>query len=206
MIQGRKLVKAVISGAKDDDERINDPKVREVLDHVVTEMRQKSMTVYDLVNQFDTSKDGVLSMDEVRRGLSGMGLQLTSAELDSVVMVFDKDHSGEISSVELGRVLTEYIKTNCGKDERKGSLVGTSNDTSKNAMLVKLRWEAEKSKRDLISHLITLGTAALEDVRHCARRPSWHSFDHWPFQIPFTVLNGVLVFNQGVVDKWVSGR
>jgi hypothetical protein len=206
MIQGRKLVKAVISGAKDDDERINDPKVREVLDHVVTEMRQKSMTVYDLVNQFDTSKDGVLSMDEVRRGLSGMGLQLTSAELDSVVMVFDKDHSGEISSVELGRVLTEYIKTNCGKDERKGSLVGTSNDTSKNAMLVKLRWEAEKSKRDLISHLITLGTAALEDVRHCARRPSWHSFDHWPFQIPFTVLNGVLVFDQGVVDKWVSGR
>ena len=199
-------MKAVISSAKDDDERINDPKVQEVLHRVVTVMRKKNMTAYDLVNRFGTSK-GVLSMDEVRRGLSGMGLQLTSAELDSVVLVFDKDHSGEISSLELGHVLTEYIKTNRGKDERKGSLEGTSNDTSKNAMLVKLRWEAEKSKRDLISHLITLGTAALEDVRrHCARRPSWHSFDHWPFQIPFTVLNGVLVFDRGVVDKWVSGR
>ena len=46
--------------------------------------------------------------------------------------------------------------------------LGIQESSSKDAMLAKLRWEAEKQKRDLVGNLVTLLTAAFEDVR---RRP-----------------------------------
>jgi hypothetical protein len=54
----------------------------------------------------------------------------------------------------------------------------------KDAMLVRLRWEAEKSKRDIIGNLMTLLTVVFEDA-------------------PFAVLNGILIFAKDVGDKWV---
>jgi hypothetical protein len=42
------------------------------------------------------------------------------------------------------------------------------------AMFAKLRWEAQKSKRDIVGNLVTLFTAAFEDVRLSASPSGWH--------------------------------
>ena len=75
------------------------------------------------------------------------------------------------------------------------------------AMVPKLRWELDKSKRDVIGNAITLFSAFFEDVRP-SRPPACvvtvRCADLW--QIPMIVLNGILIFDKDVVDKWVRSR
>ncbi len=52
-----------------------------------------------------------------------------------------------------------------GENENSSSDTIDTENSPKTAMLAKLRWEAEKSKRDLVGSLVTLFTAAFEDVR-----------------------------------------
>ena len=44
----------------------------------------------------DTNKDGVLSGDEIRRGLAEMGVRLTQQSLEKLLRVFDDDGDGEV--------------------------------------------------------------------------------------------------------------
>jgi hypothetical protein len=89
-------------------DRISDPAVREALDRLVGELSTKHSTVYELLNRMDRNKDGVLSRDEIRRGLAGMGVRLTTWELDSVMRTFDKDRNGKVDYVEFYTVLTNH--------------------------------------------------------------------------------------------------
>jgi Ca2+-binding EF-hand superfamily protein len=87
---------------------MNDPAVREALDRLVVELRTNHSTVYEMLNRMDRNKDGILSRDEIRRGLAEMGVQLTATELDSVMRAFDKDHNGKIDWFEFYTVLTQH--------------------------------------------------------------------------------------------------
>jgi hypothetical protein len=46
-----------------------------------------------------------------------------------------------------------------------GGLTSTDGATRKSAMLAKLRWESDKSKRDVVGNVVTLFSATFEDVR-----------------------------------------
>jgi hypothetical protein len=88
-------------------DRMNDPAVCEALDRLISELRTKHSTVYEMLNRMDRNKDGILSRDEIRRGLAEMGVRLTATELDSVMRAFDKDHNGKIDYLEFYTVLTK---------------------------------------------------------------------------------------------------
>ena len=78
------------------------------------------------------------------------------------------------------------------------------------AMLTKLKWEVDSSRREMTSHAITLLSVVLEDVsyagRHrfsakcsCAKlRATLSPFDRWAgLQVPFMGLNCSILFKSG---------
>ena len=87
---------------------INDPEVKQALDRLVVEVQARQSTVYEMLGRMDTNKDGILSRRDVGRGLTELGVRLSASELDSVMRVFDKDHSGQIDYLEFYTVLTKH--------------------------------------------------------------------------------------------------
>ena len=87
--------------------RIASTAVRKALDRLVVELRTRHGTVHEMFERMDRSKDGFLSRHEIGRGLAEMGVQLTAAELDSVIEVFD--HNGKVDYHEFYTVLTKHI-------------------------------------------------------------------------------------------------
>lgn len=69
----------------------------------------------------DTNKDGVVTLEEMKIGLSSMNVNLTLAECKQVFMVLDKDRSGSISLDELKKRLNTLstggheVKADTGK-------------------------------------------------------------------------------------------
>ena len=80
-------------------DRIHDPAVRAALDRLVEELQAKHSTVYEMLQRMDTKRDGILSRDEVRRGLSGLGVKLRTSELDSARAAMSRSRSARAASL-----------------------------------------------------------------------------------------------------------
>ena len=89
-------------------DRVHDPVVHECLDRLVAELQSRQGTVHEMLRRLDRNRDGQLGRDELRQGLSELGLQLSMSEIDSVMRAFDRDHSGSIDYLEFYTVLTKH--------------------------------------------------------------------------------------------------
>jgi hypothetical protein len=106
--------------------RIASTAVRDALDRLVVELRTRHGTVHEMLERMDRSKDGFLSRHEIGRGLAEMGVQLTAAELDSVIEVFD--HNGKVDYHEFYTVLTKHIVEATGECELDAPVSAAAGD------------------------------------------------------------------------------
>ena len=89
-------------------DRLNDPVTREVLDRLVEQLQSRHDSVFDMLKRLDVNGDGELDRAEIRRGLLGMRIALTSSELDSVIHAFDKSGTGTINYMEFYDVIRNH--------------------------------------------------------------------------------------------------
>ena len=89
-------------------DRLNDQTTREVLDRLVEALQARHEAVYDMLKRLDVNGDGQLDKAEIRRGLLGMRIALTSSELDSVIRAFDTQGKGSINYLEFYHVIQKH--------------------------------------------------------------------------------------------------
>ena len=89
-------------------DRMSDPMVRRALDRLVDELSGRHSSVYEMLQRLDRNGDGLLSREEMRTGLLGMGVPLAAPELDSLMRVFDTNMSGRIDFREFYSVITRH--------------------------------------------------------------------------------------------------
>lgn len=85
---------------------------------VLTAFNSKDKNLSKVFAFLDANKDGVVTLDEMRQGLSSMSVNLSLAECKEVFAVLDKDRSGSISLDELKKRLSTLSS---GGHEVKGS-------------------------------------------------------------------------------------
>ena len=89
-------------------DRLNDATTREVLDRLVETLQARHEAVYEMLKRLDVNGDGQLDRSEIRRGLLGMRIALTSSELDSVIHAFDTTGKGSINYLEFYHVIQNH--------------------------------------------------------------------------------------------------
>jgi hypothetical protein len=89
-------------------ESFSRPAVRESLDRLCAELASKHELVYELLQRLDRNGDGRLSRDELRHGLSSLGVSLKQWELDEVIAAFDKNGDGSVDYVEFYTLLSKH--------------------------------------------------------------------------------------------------
>ena len=89
-------------------DRMHDPAVRMALDRLVSELSGRHSSVYEMLQRLDRNGDGLVSREELRSGLLGLGLVLGMSELDALMRVFDTNMSGRIDFREFYTVLTQH--------------------------------------------------------------------------------------------------
>ena len=89
-------------------DRLNDQTTREVLDRLVEQLQARHEAVFDMLKRLDVNGDGQLDKAEIRRGLLGMRIALTSSELDSVIRAFDTQGKGSINYLEFYHVIQKH--------------------------------------------------------------------------------------------------
>ena len=100
-------------------DRLNDPVTREVLDRLVEQLQSRHDSVFDMLKRLDVNGDGELDRAEIRRGLLGMRIALTSSELDSVINAFDKSGTGTINYMDFYQVIQKH-RVDMRMDSRAG--------------------------------------------------------------------------------------
>jgi hypothetical protein len=69
------------------------------VDRLVGELRTKHSTVFEMLKRMHRNQDGKLDRDEVCRGLTEMGVRMSSAELDWVMRAFDADEKQSVAAL-----------------------------------------------------------------------------------------------------------
>ena len=77
-----------------------------ILDRVALEFGGQEQLLNELVERIDESKDGILSRDELQAGFKvEFGIELSVAELDALVALFDEDGDGEVTFAEFKKAV-----------------------------------------------------------------------------------------------------
>jgi hypothetical protein len=88
--------------------RVQDPKVREILDRLVKELRTKYSRVSALLNKMDVNRDGVLSKSEILSALTKFGIKVSASELENLMATFDPSGDGKVNLAEFSTVLAQH--------------------------------------------------------------------------------------------------
>jgi hypothetical protein len=78
-------------------DRLDEPATRLAVSRLVIELRMKHGAFFDMLRRLDANGDGRLRQSEVVKGLIALRVQLSEAELASVLGAFDKDGDGTVS-------------------------------------------------------------------------------------------------------------
>jgi hypothetical protein len=69
--------------------------------------------IMDVLRKYDTSKDGVLDMEELAPVLDGSQIV---CDLRKVLEVYDTDHDGKLSEAELQKIVRDYAEKKAGAE------------------------------------------------------------------------------------------
>mmetsp|Transcript_70207 Transcript_70207/g.196790 ORF Transcript_70207/g.196790 Transcript_70207/m.196790 type:complete len:288 (-) Transcript_70207:144-1007(-) len=83
-------------------------------------LKKKRMRASDLFNKLDASGDGTLERDELREGLRMLGLEVSDADFDVIMVKTDKDGGGDVSLKEFDRALKAAEKLPPPKKKDEG--------------------------------------------------------------------------------------
>ena len=94
------------------------------------QVEQKSKNVRVVFRNFDEDKSGSVDYDEFRKGLKHLGITLSDAEFQTLIVVLDNDGSGTID-------YNEFVEDLKHADEQQGGFFGDPSTSAKNASVAK---------------------------------------------------------------------
>eukprot|EP01028_Stygiella_incarcerata_P005960 TRINITY_DN2459_c0_g1_i1.p1 TRINITY_DN2459_c0_g1~~TRINITY_DN2459_c0_g1_i1.p1 ORF type:complete len:1822 (-),score=519.58 TRINITY_DN2459_c0_g1_i1:603-6068(-) len=89
---------------------------------VVDQLLGKDSKVSELFRRLDENHDGAVSHSEFRRGLRGLGVNLTVPEFERLLSYVDADHDGEIDYAEFQRLMVLEEDSHASQLKQDGAL------------------------------------------------------------------------------------
>jgi WD40 repeat protein len=81
---------------------------REALQKLVQALEGREAMVWEMFQEMDKDGSAALDKEELKEGLDMLGVSMTDAELDSVMIAFDQDGGGDVDYVEFYEVLEKF--------------------------------------------------------------------------------------------------
>eukprot|EP00933_Yihiella_yeosuensis_P061873 TRINITY_DN64747_c0_g1_i1.p1 TRINITY_DN64747_c0_g1~~TRINITY_DN64747_c0_g1_i1.p1 ORF type:complete len:539 (+),score=110.59 TRINITY_DN64747_c0_g1_i1:62-1618(+) len=133
-----------------------------VLSSIRSVLNKSGTRTIDLFRKIDAGGDGSVDASEFRKGISGFGLDLTDDKFDAVMMVLDKDGSGDVSLKELDRAMkqAETAMDEAAKKAAKGEA-----KTNRKLPALDLSKSGSQSARDVAAETATEGLGMFADMR-----------------------------------------